>query len=133
MGQVMRLDGWESKLNQVIMETGEFQWGTNDCCMFVVRVAEAITGIDHGKPYRGYKTAKGAASRLLKHGGVEGIATKAFGEPKKPLLAKRGDAVSFKNNGEIILGICVGDKIAAVSEAGLINISMREAINAWSI
>jgi len=63
----------------------------------------------------------------------EGIATKAFGEPKKPLLAKRGDAVSFKNNGEIILGICVGDKIAAVSEAGLINISMREAINAWSI
>lgn len=133
MGTLVRIEGWESKLNQVISETGAFEWGTNDCCMFVVRVAQALTGKDHGKPYRGYKTAKGAASRLLKHGGVEGIATKEFGEPKRPLLAKRGDIVSFKNNGEIVLGICVGDKIAAVSEAGLIVLSMREAINAWSV
>lgn len=129
----MRLQGWESKLNQAIEQTGGFQWGTNDCCMFVVRVVEAITGVDYGKPYRGYKTAKGAASRLLKHGGVEGIATKEFGDPKRPLLAKRGDVVSFKNNGEIALGICIGDKIAAVAESGLISISMKEAINAWSI
>lgn len=129
----MRVEGWESKLNQILLDSGPFEWGTNDCCMFVVRVAEALTGVDHGKPYRGYKTARGAASRLLKHGGVDGIATKAFGEPKKPLLARRGDAVSFKSNGEIALGICVGDKIAAVSEAGLITLSMREAINAWSI
>jgi len=129
----MRLEGWESKLNQAIGEAGAFEWGTNDCCMFVVNVVEAITGVDHGKPYRGYKTAKGAASRLLKHDGVEGIATKQFGEPKKPLLAKRGDVVSFKTNGEIALGICIGDKIAAISEAGLITLSMRKAINAWSI
>lgn len=129
----MRLIGWESKLNQAIEETGEFKWGTNDCCMFVVRVVEAITGEDHGKPYRGYKTAKGAASRLLKHGGVEGLATKEFGEPKRPLLAKRGDVVSLETNAEIVLGICVGDKIAVVSEGGLITLSMKNAIKAWSI
>tara|TARA_R110002126_G_C10077971_1_gene463461 strand:- start:80 stop:469 length:390 start_codon:yes stop_codon:yes gene_type:complete len=129
----LKLEGWEAKLNQAISETGEFQWGTNDCCMFAVRVVEALTGEDHSKPYKGYKTAKGAASRLLKHGGVEGIATKQLGECKKPILAKRGDVVSFKTNDQIALGICVGDKIAAVSEAGLITLSMREAINAWSI
>ena len=129
----MRFEGWESKLNQAIEQTGEFQWGTNDCCMFVVRVVEAITGEDHGKPYRGYKTAKGAASRLLKHGGVDGLATKEFGEPKPPLMAKRGDVVSFETNGEIALGICVGDKIAAVSEDGLFTFSMKNAIKAWSI
>jgi hypothetical protein len=129
----MRLDGWESKLNDVISQSGVFEWGTNDCCMFAVRVVEAITGVDHGKPYRGYKTAKGAASRLLKHGGVEGIATKELGEPKFPLLARRGDVVSFETQNQIALGICAGDKIIAVSQAGLVSLSMREAIKAWSV
>jgi hypothetical protein len=129
----MRLDGWESKLNDVISQSGVFEWGTNDCCMFAVRVVEAITGVDHGKPYRGYKTAKGAASRLLKHGGVEGIATKELGEPKSPLLAKRGDIVSFESKDEIALGVCIGDKILAVSKKGVVSFSMREAIKAWSV
>lgn len=129
----MRLDGWESRMAQALEETGAFEWGTNDCCMFVFRVAEAITGIDYAKPYRGYKTSKGAARRLLKYGGVEGVANNSFGESKKPLLAKRGDAVLVKSNDDLALGVCVGDKIAVVTETGLILISMREAINAWSI
>lgn len=129
----MRLDGWESKMSQALEETGAFEWGTNDCCMFVFRVAEAITGIDYAKPYRGYKTSKGAARRLLKYGGVEGVANNSFGESKKPLLAKRGDAVLVKSNDDLTLGVCVGDKIAVVTETGLVLISMREAINAWSI
>ena len=129
----MRVDGWEKILNKEIMETPPFEWGTNDCCMFAVRVMEAISGIDHGKPYRGYKTAKGAASRLLKNGGVEGIATKQLGECKNPKLAKRGDLVSFKSLDDLALGICIGDKIAAVSETGLLLVPMQEAINAWSV
>ena len=129
----MRLDGWESKMSQALEETGAFEWGTNDCCMFVFRVAEAITGIDYAKPYRGYKTSKGAARRLLKYGGVEGVANNSFGESKKPLLAKRGDPVLVKSNDDLALGVCVGDKIAVVTETGLVLISMREAINAWSI
>lgn len=129
----MRLDGWESKMSQALEKTGAFEWGTNDCCMFVFRVAEAITGIDYAKPYRGYKTSKGAARRLLKYGGVEGVANNSFGESKKPLLAKRGDAVLVKSGDDLTLGICVGDKIAVVTETGLVLISMREAINAWSI
>jgi len=133
MGSLMRLEGWESKMAKALEETGAFEWGTNDCCMFVFRVAEAISGVDYAKPYRGYKTAKGAARRLLKHGGVEGVAINSFGEPKKPLLAKRGDAVLVKSVDDLTLGICVGDKIAVVTETGLILISMREAINAWSI
>ena len=133
MGSLMRLEGWESKLNKALEETGAFEWGTNDCCMFVFRVAEAITGVDYAKPYRGYKTSKGAARRLLKYGGIDGVAKNSFGKSKTPLLAKRGDAVSFKSGDDIALGVCVGDKIAAVTETGLVLISMREAINAWSI
>lgn len=120
-------------MNKVLEETGAFEWGSNDCCMFVFRVAEAITGIDYAKPYRGYKTSKGAARRLLKYGGVEGMATNSLGESKPPLMAKRGDVVSFKNNEDIALGVCVGDKIAVVSDTGVDLISMKNAINAWSV
>lgn len=101
--------------------------------MFVVRVAEALTGEDHGKAYRGYKTARGAKARLLKHGGVEAIATIEFGEPKSHLYAKRGDIVSVKTGEEIALGICLGDKIAVVSEDGLLMLPIRDGINAWSV
>lgn len=129
----MRLDGWEQRLLAIIENPGAFEWGTNDCCMFAVRCVEAITGVDHGKKYRGYKTEKGALSRLAKHGGTEGIATACLGEPKNPKLAKRGDVVSHKNDLGVALGVCVGDKIAAISDNGIVLVSMRDAMNAWSV
>lgn len=129
----MRIEGWESRMDKALQETGAFAWGTNDCCMFVFRVAEAITGIDYAKPYRGYKTASGAAKRLVKYDGVEGMATNSFGESKNKLLAKRGDVVSFDTQDGIALGLCIGDKIAAMSQNGLVFISMKNAIRGWSV
>lgn len=129
----MRLDGWEGRLELMLGQVGPFEWGTNDCCMFAVSAVEAITGVDYGKPYRGYKTQRGAATRLLKAGGVEAIATKALGEPKSRKLAKRGDVVSLFSDEQISLGVCIGDKIAAVSDNGLVLIPMNQAINAWSV
>jgi hypothetical protein len=101
--------------------------------MFAVNAVEAITGMDHGKPYKGYKTALGAVRRLEKFGGVEGIATIELGDPKPIKQAKRGDVVSVENGENIILGICVGVKIATVSEDGLTFFSMSVAKNAWSV
>lgn len=129
----MRHQNWEHRLNEFLKSVGPFEWGSNDCCMFAVNAVEAMTGIDHGKPYVGYKTALGAARRLEKFGGVEGIATIELGEPKSIKMAKRGDVVSVENGKNIILGICVGVKIAAVSEDGLTFFSMSVAKNAWSV
>jgi len=129
----VRIDGWELRLQEKIDNVQPFEWGTNDCCMFAVSVVEAITGVDHGIAYRGYKTKRGAASRLLKAGGTESIATDALGAPKSYKFARRGDVVSYKSVEEIALGICIGDKIAAVSDNGLILLPMNQAINAWSV
>ena len=90
----MRKEGWESALNKHLETVGPFEWGTNDCCMFAVGCVEAITGVDYGKPYRGYKTKIGAARRLSDGGGVEGIATECLGKHKEPVKAKRGDVVN---------------------------------------
>lgn len=129
----MKTDGWEKRLNEFLDSVGPFEWGSNDCCMFAVKAVEVMTGKDHGKPYRGYKTGLGAARRLEKHGGVEGIATIELGAPKPILYVKRGDVVSVKNDGNLLLGICLGDKIAAVSETGLVFLSTDTIQNAWSV
>jgi hypothetical protein len=129
----MRLDGWEKRLDTIIQANEPFTWGTNDCCMFAVRCVDAITSVDHGKKYRGYKTAVGAAKRLEKHGGVDGIATECLGEPKSVKLAKRGDVIMIDSGDGYALGVCIGSKIAAVSKDGLTFIPMSQALKAWGV
>lgn len=128
----MRLDGWERRLQVYLDGIGPFEWGKSDCCMFSVGAVWAITGVNHGVNYK-YSTGLGAKKMLLKHGGVEAIATKHLGLPKSPLLANRGDVVSLKTGGEIALGICIGNKIAAMQADGLIYLPMTQSIKSWSV
>ena len=128
----MRLDNWEKLLNDYLSQVGPFEWGANDCCLFAANGVLAMTGEDYAKPYRGYKTAKGALGKL-KDIGVNGVATKALGEPKPPTLAKRGDVVSFESGDGLALGLCIGAKIAAVGQDGLIMLPMNQALQAWSV
>jgi hypothetical protein len=128
----MRFQNWEKLLNDYLSQVGPFEWGANDCCLFAANGVFAITGEDYAKPYRGYKTAKGALGKL-KDIGVDGVATKALGEPKPPTLAKRGDVVSFESGNGLALGLCIGAKIAAVGQDGLIMLPMNQAIQAWSV
>jgi len=129
----MRLDGWEKRLDSIIQANEPFAWGTNDCCMFAVRCVEAITGVDHGKKYCGYKTGLGAMKRLNKYGGVEGIATACLGEPKSIKLAKRGDVVMHNISDGLSLGICLGDKIAGVDDDGIVFLPVSAGIQAWGV
>lgn len=128
----MRLDGWDRRLQEYLDGIGPFEWGKTDCCMFSVGAVLAITGTDHGKGYC-YKTESGAAKVLLKHGGVEAIATKHLGEPKSPKLAQRGDIVSVDVGNGVALGVCIGAKIAAMQADGLTYLPMSQAIKAWSV
>ena len=129
----MRVENWQSKLNKHLQTVGSFAWGTNDCCMFAVGCVQVMTGVDHGKAYKGYKSARGALNRLNDYGGVEGIATIQLGAPKPVKQAKRGDVVSFKAGEEIALGISVGDKIVGIGEHGLLFMPFSEGVNAWSV
>ena len=132
MGWLMRPDGWEKRLQEYLQNVGPFEWGTNDCCMFSANAVFAITGEDFAKPYRGYKTAKGALSRL-KDIGVEGIATKALGQPKPVSYAKRGDVILYDCGKGDALGICIGDKIAVIGEDGLVILPMSQCLKSWSV
>lgn len=127
-----RLDHWERHLQDYLDSINSFEWGKTDCCMFSVGAVKAITGIDHGVDYQ-YNTEAGAAKVLLRHGGVEEIATKHLGASKLPSLARRGDIISFESGNGMALGVCIGVKIVAMQESGLTYFSMSKAIKAWSV
>jgi hypothetical protein len=128
----MRPDGWEKRLTEYLQTVGPFEWGTNDCCLFAANGVLAMTGIDYAQPYRGYKTAKGALGKL-KGIGVEGVATKAWGEPIPVELAHRGDPVLLDSGEGLALGLCIGHKIAAIGPKGVLYLPMAVAIKAWSV
>lgn len=57
----------------------DFQYGKSDCCQFVARCVEEMTGINHAEKFR-YSDEDGAASILERHGGLDGLMTDVFGE-----------------------------------------------------
>ena len=37
----MRVEGWESRLDEYLRGIGPFEWGKSDCCMFSVGAVKA--------------------------------------------------------------------------------------------
>ena len=131
--ETRRLEDWDKRLNDYLRTVGPFSWGTNDCCLFAANGVQAMTGIDFAEPYRGYSTARGALEKLGADG-IEGVASKAWGEPKHPAYAQRGDPVLISlDDGEKALGLCVGTKAASVGQGGIVMLPMSRAVLAWSI
>lgn len=121
-----------TKLELFLIErrNAPFEWGKNDCCLFVADAVLAITGVDYAKSLRGYRTRLGAARRLVKAGGLCSIVSSIL-EPQAPLLAKRGDVVMFHAKDGHALGLCVGSKFAAAGPEGTVFFDMSYAKRAW--
>jgi len=66
----MRLPDWEERLADVIAayQGGVFVWGRRDCFRLPVDVAHAVAGLVLWPDVRPYRTARGAATRLARHG-----------------------------------------------------------------
>lgn len=139
----LRRQDWPSRLFAFIEERrhAPFEWGRQDCCLFVCDGILTITGLDPAaKIYRGkYHDKLGAARLLKKHGGVEAVAEKVcaelgFVELPHPALAQRGDvAVLDTTEHGPALGLCVGAQLAAAGPDGLTFSPLGAARRAWRI
>lgn len=121
---------WE-KIEQYL-ET-PFVWGENDCCLFTARVVDAITGGNYEARLKTHYYDEASARRYIKNsGGLESAVSTYLGESKRgrPL---RGDVVMFAGQLGDTLGICVGNKIASVCDAGVWYIDKNQTICYWSI
>ena len=148
---LVRIDNWPSLLEQELQArfARPFVWGENDCCIFAASLVEAMTGVDLAAKWRGrYTKALGAGRFLKKEGGLEGLMQKlaakhAMEALPSVLYARRGDVVlmdvptTVATNGESAggpaLGICVGARVAAAGENGVVFVPLEQARRAWRV
>lgn len=134
---VMRVQDWPERLHDFMARDHVFDWATCNCALFAADAVLEMTGVDFAKAYRGPKTKRGMINRLHKlcGGGVEDVATQSVGQPMaSPLMAKRGDVVSYDFGEGPALGVCIGSHAVFVSEHdGVVNVPCKLWRKAWSV
>ena len=134
----MKLPNWQSRLADylVAQQHAEFDWGTNDCCLFACNCVQVMTGIDPGAPYRNsYKTKIGAQRALKRLGGgsIETAFNQVFGPIKPRLNAGRGDIVLVNTELGPAAGILCGGAVWAVGLFGLVALPLSSIVGCWHV
>lgn len=133
----MKKHNWPTLLAKFIVsrKTAPFEWGKNDCCLFVADAIEQMTDIDFASEYRGtYSTEKGAYKALKKQG--EKTVADAWSRrfPEIPVQEMgRGDVALVISEEQPATAICFGARLWVVSKKGLITLRRSQAIQAWRI
>lgn len=113
-----------------------FRDGTWDCALMVAAWVERATGVDGASPWRArYSTRRGWVRILKREGGIEaviaqGAALAGLSEAPRP---RRGDiGIARQPNGELMAGICLGDRWASAGLRGLA-VCQAETVRAWRV
>ena len=110
-----------------------FEWGVNDCCIFVARVIDAMTSstieADLSAEYHDEETA---LAFIASHGSLEAAVSVFLGDPV-PGMAMRGDAVLLDGGNGPALGIMLGDVIAAMGPDGIVYMPRGAALMRWAV
>lgn len=134
---VKRLENWPRRLGEYLekMQNVPFEWGKNDCALFVGGAVEAVTGEPFNASYAGsYSDEQGAAEVIAKGKGLFGIFTSHLGQAHtNPRLAGRGDVVLMRLP-QLTAGVvdASGTKIAAVGPQGMVRLPLSRASFIWS-
>ncbi|MDA3835342.1 MAG: hypothetical protein PF495_18330 [Spirochaetales bacterium] len=113
-----------------------FVWGENDCCLFSCDIALAITGEDPAKDFRGeYTDHRGSVLALNKYGAgtLRETATQIMGAEISIARAGRGDFVMADNGAGNMLGVCVGESAAFITDAGMVFMKLKKCMTAWRV
>lgn len=138
---MMKLQGWESRLNSVIEDYLEkpFVWGENDCLLFMADCILAISGVDIMADWRGsYDSEETAYAKLKEETG--GSFLPAFSGMTSVGLpwAQRGD-VGLMTIGERdycgIVGLDARNFYLRNSDGGLLKYPLKsiECLQLWRI
>lgn len=133
---VKRFENWPMLLSEYIKERKKapFQWGYNDCLMFVSHGVERLTGHNFYEPYSNYTDEAGAKEVLAQNGGVIGIIKTCLGQGTTNILtAKRGDVAIIKLP-EITAALVddTGQSILVITEQGWSKLPLSRASRIWS-
>jgi len=110
-----------------------FVWGDHDCSLFAARCADAVHGTKIEAKHAGrYKTARGAAGRVKRAGGMSGLLEAEGFTSKHQNFAQRGDLAIIDQDGREALGVVLGGQIGAAGVDGLVMIPISAAKEVWA-
>lgn len=133
-----RTEGWEDRLLKVIegARTRPYRLGEHDCLRVACQSVEALTGIDLWPRFAGYATKREAIATILQYGKTlpDAVSAVLGIEPMSPKLARRGDVCHYVDAGDH-LGVCVGEDVAVLGDAGLVLVPITSSALrcAWRI
>ena len=140
----MRLAEWSHNLDDLIdsLRDKPFAWGQNDCLNFANQAHLAMTGKPLASDWSGkYKTAFGAKRHYLKLLKAQGFADIEQAIDKRLTridvkLPPRGSLVGRPSDNQVTgisLGVCIGDKVAFISDEGVVFLPMQDGDIFWAI
>jgi hypothetical protein len=118
---VTRKPDWAAQLYRVIDEHADrpFAWGVNDCCLFVARAWDAMTGSQLEQQLGEiYGDERSGLRFIVAHGDLQGAVSEFLGPPQD-VRATRGAAVLFEGGEGDAVGICRGLDIVSMGPRGL--------------
>ena len=130
----MRYQDWPARLARFVAaaRARPFEWSVQDCATFARDWIEECTGERVFDPP--YSDALTAARYIDAQGGMLAAATAVLAEPMpNPMAARRGDVALVQNAGREVLGVVVGEHVAAPGGDGVLMVPRTAMVAAWSI
>lgn len=133
----MKKPTWFSDLVAYIdgHERTGFAYGAHDCALNVAGMIEAMTGVDHAKPWRGrYKTLAGGLKAMKKAGFADHFdyVQKTF--PEVPVsFAGNGDIAAVRIEGNWSLGCFMNNFIYVLTPVGMGILPRSQAEKAFKV
>ena len=129
-----RHQDWPARLARFVAaaRARPFAWGEQDCATFARDWIEECTGERvFDAPY---SDATSAARYVVEQGGMLAAVKRVLGEPMpNPAAAGRGDVALVSNAGREVMGVVVGEHVAAPAADGVLMSSRSAMIAAWSV
>lgn len=132
----MRHQDWVSRLwrEMEACASEPFVYGRTDCCMFVARCIDAMTGsslVDQLS--RCYQDQRSAKRFILAEGGIELAICGFLGDSTPGANARRGDACLVEVEDGLGVGICIGPTIAVKNDGSLTPYPISSALAHWRV
>jgi hypothetical protein len=130
----MRAELWESTLAEYLTASEKtiFTWGENDCCLWVAKFVDAITGSNIATDWIGQYSTQEEAQAFMESQGFtspEEIADHHLSEMPITKVG-RGDIVLHPQGA---LGICAGRKSYFLIPVGLTTLNTLQCHKAWGV
>lgn len=132
----MRHPDWQARLTDYVVQMmrADFRPGQADCALFAAGAVKAVTGEDHARGHRGYRTIAEGMRKLRRAGFEDHVALVASILPEiAPAFAQVGDVAVIETDEGPALGVVQGEMIYCLRPDGMGLVPLLSAVRAFRV